>query len=317
MKYLYKLILLIFYVNIYSHEFNPAHLIINESQINKNSYEVTWLYPVKNIGTRAEVTFPESCSIQNMNPFVDGKYIVEKILLNCELSLKGKSIEIINLSVLTDALISINYADSLSFEALATNKEPVIKIPEEQTYYPTAYIFLGIDHLLNGIDHILFILGLIFLVKGMWNIIKTITAFTIAHSITLGLTVLNIINLPEATVEILIALTIVYLALEINDSDKIKHTPWALAFIFGLLHGMGFAGALTDIGITNENIFLSLLFFNIGIELGQLILIPIFSFIIWTIYRLNYYKTIASTVSYVIGSMGIYWVIVRFTGLFI
>ena len=221
------------------------------------------------------------------------------------------------MSVLTDALISINYADSLSFEALATNKEPLIKIPEEQTYYPTAYMFLGVDHLLNGIDHILFILGLIFLVKGMWNIIKTITAFTIAHSITLGLTVLNIINLPEATVEILIALTIVYLALEINDSDKIKHTPWALAFIFGLLHGMGFAGALTDIGITNENIFLSLLFFNIGIELGQLILIPIFSFIIWTIYRLNYYKTIASTVSYVIGSMGIYWVIVRFTGLFI
>ena len=189
MKYLYKLILLIFYVNIYSHEFNPAHLIINESQINKNSYEVTWLYPVKNIGVRAGVVFPETCSTKKTNPFVDGKYIVEKILLDCNSSLKGKSLEIINLSVLTDALISINYANSSSFEALVNNKKPLISIPEEKTYYPTAYLFLGIDHLLNGIDHILFILGLIFLVKGIWNIIKTITAFTIAHSITLGLTV--------------------------------------------------------------------------------------------------------------------------------
>ena len=104
--------------------------------------------------------------------------------------------------------------------------------------------------MLNGIDHILFILGLIFLVRGTWNIIKTITAFTLAHSITLGLTVLNIISLPQATVEILIALTIVYLALEINDSKKIDFTPWGLAFGFGLLHGMGFAGALTDIGLS-------------------------------------------------------------------
>ena len=317
MKHLYKLILIIFYINIYSHEFNPAHLIINESQVNKDSYEVTWLYPVNNIGTRAEVVFPKTCSNQNKSPFVDGKYIVEKILLDCESPLKGKYIEITNLSVLTDALISINYANSLTFEALVTNKRPLIKVPLEQTYYPITYIFLGIDHLLNGIDHILFILGLIFLVKGIWNIIKTITAFTIAHSITLGLTVLNIITLPQATVEILIALTIVYLALEINDSDKIKNTPWGLAFIFGLLHGMGFAGALTDIGITNENIFLSLLFFNIGIELGQLILIPIFLFLTWITYRLNYYITTANTISYVIGSMGVYWVIVRFTGIFI
>ncbi len=317
MKHLCKIILFIFSINIYSHEFNPAHLIIDQSAINENLYDVTWLYPVKNIGIRGSVIFPEICDVKRTSPFVDGKYIVEKITLDCNTSLKGKSIEIINLSVLTDALITVNYANNSTYEGLVNNKEPIIIIPDEVSYYPTAYLYLGVDHLLNGIDHILFILGLIFLVRGTWNIIKTITAFTLAHSITLGLTVLNIISLPQATVEILIALTIVYLALEINDSDKIDFTPWGLAFGFGLLHGMGFAGALTDIGISNENIFLSLLFFNIGIELGQLILIPIFSILIWIAYRLNYYSSVTNTLSYAIGSMGFYWVIVRFSNLFI
>ena len=101
---------------------------------------------------------------------------------------------------------------------------------------------------------------MLFLVTGAINIIKTITAFTIAHSITLGLSVFNLINLPQATVEVLIALTIVYLATEISSSNKYSATPWFMAFGFGLLHGLGFAGALGEIGISNDQILLSLLF---------------------------------------------------------
>ena len=118
----------------------------------------------------------------------------------------------------------------------------------------------------DGLDHILFIFGLLFCISGFINIIKTITAFTIAHSITLGLTVFELISLPQGTIEALIALTIVYLATEINRNKGSVKTPWIMAFGFGLLHGLGFAGALMDIGIANNNMLLSLFFFNVGIE---------------------------------------------------
>ncbi len=159
----------------------------------------------------------------------------------------------------------------------------------------------------SGIDHILFILGLLFLVRGVLNVIKTITAFTIAHSITLGLSVFNIINLPQSTIEILIALTIIYLALEIKDLKKIKYTPWTLAFSFGLLHGLGFAGALNEIGIANENILLSLLFFNVGIEIGQILFIPLFSIFIWISHKYKFYQQTSIFSSYLLGGMGFHW----------
>ena len=137
------------------------------------------------------------------------------------------------------------------------------------------YLNLGIFQLFDGLVHILFIFGFLVCITGFINILKTSTAFTIAHSITLGLTVFDIISLPQCTVEAVIALTIVYLALEVSKSNKSYKTPWLMAFGFGLLHGLGFAGALMDIGIANNQMFLSLVFFNLGIELAQLALIPI------------------------------------------
>lgn len=312
MTTLFKVFLLFSSLNILSHEFNPAHLLINESLTETNSYEAKWLYPVKNIGERAEITFPNNCDIESKTPYVQGKYIVEDFNLSCSENIKGKSIEIINLSVLSDALISINFKDNETFETLLTNKQSRIEIPYDISNLPIAYLNLGIEHLLSGIDHILFILGLLFLVRGVLNVIKTITAFTIAHSITLGLSVFNIINLPQSTIEILIPLTIIYLALEIGDFKKIKYTPWTLAFSFGLLHGMGFAGALNEIGIANENIFLSLLFFNVGIEIGQILFIPLFAFFIWMAHKYKFYQFTSVFGSYLLGGMGFYWFISRF-----
>ena len=137
--------------------------------------------------------------------------------------------------------------------------------------------------------------------SGFINILKTITAFTIAHSITLGLTVFELISLPQGTIEALIALTIVYLATEINrNKDSIK-TPWIMAFGFGLLHGLGFAGALLDIGIANNKMLLSLFFFNVGIEIAQIALIPIPLLILFLSKKFNVNeisKISMSTVSY-------------------
>ena len=314
MKQFFSLFILFFFLNVNSHEFNPAHLIINQSNSNLNNYDATWMYPVKNIGKRANVIFPDICEPMGSDPFVQGKYIIEKITLKCNESIKGKTIEIENLSVLTDAMITINF-DKDTFESLVNVQKNKIEIPLIEQYYPTAYLNLGINHLFDGLDHILFIFGLLFCIGGLVNIIKTITAFTVAHSITLGLSVYDLIYLPQGTVEALIALTIVYLALEINDSDKQLKTPWLMAFSFGLLHGLGFAGALSDIGIANDQMLLSLLFFNIGIELAQIALIPIPLILIYAASKINFQNYLQITASLCIGGMGFYWFIDRVIGI--
>lgn len=315
-KKLYLVLFLFAITHVSAHEFNPAHLVINELNDELNTYEATWMYPYKNIGTRGEVIFPDFCSVESKDLYYQGKYINEELDLTCSSTIKGSLIEITKLSVLTDALVTINFSNDETFEGLVNNKNTSILVPNKDKYMPTSYIYLGFDHLLNGLDHILFVVGLMFLVVGTINLIKTITAFTIAHSITLGLSVFNIIKLPQATIEIMIALTIVYLAAEIKNSKKYEFTPWNLAFGFGLLHGLGFAGALSDIGIENNEILLSLLFFNIGIEIGQLVLIPFIWIFIFIANNYNFYKKSVVFSSYFVGSMGAYWVISRFINLF-
>ena len=314
MKRFLSFFLLISSFNLISHEFNPAHLIIDQSDDFQNTYVATWMYPVKNIGKRADVIFPDMCNLKGSDPFVQGKYIIEKITLECNETIKGKFIEIINLSVLTDTLVTINFKEE-TFEGLINVQRNKIEIPLVEQYYPTAYLYLGVGHLFDGLDHILFIFGLLFCISGLVNIIKTITAFTIAHSITLGLSVFNIISLPQATVEALIALTIVYLALEISKSNLKLKTPWMMAFGFGLLHGLGFASALMDIGIANNQMLLSLLFFNIGIELAQIALIPIPLFFIYLSKRFDLSNHLKILASYSIGGMGFYWFIDRVIGI--
>ena len=306
------LLLSIFDIN--SHEFNPAHLVINQIDESENNYEAIWMYPYKNIGRRAEVLFPDQCLTESGDLFYQGKYINEKIYLECSDSLKGLNISIINLSVLTDALVTINFTND-TFEGLVNVQNNIIDIPLEVQYYPSSHLNLGISHLFDGLDHILFIFGLLFCITGLFNIIKTITAFTIAHSITLGLTVFEIIKLPQGTVEALIALTIVYLATEITRNEGKLKSPWLMAFCFGLLHGLGFASALIDIGISNNNIFFSLLFFNIGIELAQIALIPIPLILIYLANKINYLDNLKMIASISIGSLGFYWFIDRVIGI--
>jgi hypothetical protein len=310
-------LLFLFIINISAHEFNPAHLVIEETDSTNFTYKATWLYPIKNIGKRAELKFSDSCQLDALSPYPQGKYLVEKITLNCNSSIKGQIIEVKHLSVLTDALVTINFEDNTIFEGIMNLRNSKIEIPFKEQAFPTTYFKLGIDHLLSGIDHILFIFGLLFLVTGVLNVIKTITAFTVAHSITLALSFFNLISLPQATVEVLIALTIVYLATEVSNSNKYTNTPWLMAFGFGLMHGLGFASALGDIGISNDQIFLSLLFFNIGIEAGQLALIPLFGTILWLANKYQFYKNASIGASYILGSMGFYWVISRFIGIII
>ena len=142
------------------------------------------------------------------------------------------------------------------------------------------YTLLGIEHILVGLDHLLFVVGLLLIVGGTWQLIQTITSFTLAHSLTLGLATLGFVDVPSKPVEATIALSIVFLAMEIirgwhGRTSLTHHKPWLVAFGFGLLHGLGFAGALSEIGLPPPEIPMALLFFNIGVELGQLLFVAL------------------------------------------
>ena len=312
-KFYFCLILLFSSISINAHEFNPAHLVINEKEDFK--YDVTWMYPIRNLGP-VSLSLPKDCESNSIEAFQESKYLTEKISMQCANPIKGKSIFIDGLSILNDALVTIKFLNGERFEGLVSLKDSKLTIPKEVQVFPTGYFALGIEHLIGGPDHLLFVFGLLFVVFGWRNLLKTITAFTLAHSLTLGLSVFEIVNLPSITIEALIALTIIYLALEISEDRGKDRTPWIMAFGFGLLHGFGFAGALGEIGIANEQLFLSLLFFNIGIEIGQLIMIPIFLIIIWLLQNIKLNFSVTNLSSYAIGGMGSFWLIERVLGIF-
>ena len=191
------------------------------------------------------------------------------------------------------------------------------------------YTLLGIEHILIGIDHLLFVLALLFVVGGGWRLVKTITAFTVAHSITLGLATLDYISMPSAPVEATIALSIVFLCVEIIHAQQgrpgITFTyPWIVAFMFGLLHGLGFAGALSEIGLPPSEIPLALLFFNVGVELGQLIFIFAVLAVLVSLRRISRIPRGSASVLaaeraavYAIGILASYWLIERSLGIFV
>ena len=302
--------ILIFFSYLEAHELNPARLILEE--VEPYSFDVVWKFPSNVLTQPGSIVFPSICKeISKSLPELERKYLITYSSLVCESSLQGSELSVKGLSRMTDALISIRFSDGNKFEGLVSVNEPKLTIPGETNLYPTSYFWLGVDHLLSGIDHLLFVFGLIFLVQGMTILIKTITAFTLAHSITLGLSVFGVVHLPQATAEALIALTLVYLALEIGSKNKYLSTPWFLAFGFGLLHGFGFAGALSEIGFANENLLFSLLFFNLGIEAGQLVILPIIGFIIWFFNKIKFEKFSYKLSSYAIGGMGTFWLIER------
>ena len=314
MKKIYFFFLFIFSFYSNGHEFNPAHLILNEES--SFSYSVKLFYPQQYKYNSPEVLYPSNCSTSKVSKSSNIKNIIESYELVCSEEIKGKNIRFENLDFLTDALLSINFIDGSSFESIAGSRNLEITIPFEQSVYPIAYFNLGFDHLLKGIDHIVFLICLIFLVNGFINLVKVVTAFTIAHSITLSLSFLGIVAISQSVIEALIALTIIFVALDAAD-NKNKQFPWYYAFGFGLLHGFGFSGALSEIGINNNELALSLLFFNVGIEIAQLAIIPIPFLIIFFFRNSRVFQNIKYLTGIIIGGIGVYWFIDRAIGIFL
>ena len=183
---------------------------------------------------------------------------------------------------------------------------------------------LGVEHILSGLDHLFFVAGMLLLVRGRRRIAATITAFTVAHSITLGMTVLGVVRVPPPPVEAFIALSIVYLAFEILRRDHARVgtvKPWTMAFAFGLVHGFGFAGALLDTGLPSGDIPMTLLLFNLGIELGQIVFAAGCGVALWSLYGLLGTPTRRARLDHAaahgLGAVGSFWVIDRVVGFWV
>ena len=186
------------------------------------------------------------------------------------------------------------------------------------------YLELGAEHILFGIDHLLFVLGLLLLLKGFWLVIQTVTAFTVAHSITLAFAVLGIFPIPNAPIEVLIALSIVFLAREIiighSGKKNLAHSrPWIVAFVFGLFHGFGFAGALGELGLRDADIPMALLFFNLGVEAGQVAFIFVLISLYYCCRKLieELMPSIQRGLAYGLGGIAMFWFLERLPALVI
>lgn len=249
--------------------------------------------------------------------------------VRCDDGLRRSTVAITGLNrTLTEVLVSVQYADGDTAQHVIKPDAPVLALAAREPPLLPVYLALGIEHLLLGLDHVLFVIAMMVLVTDKWKLVQTITAFTVAHSITLVLSTLDLIRLPQGPVEAAIALSILYVAVEITREDRTSLTtrfPWSIAFVFGLLHGLGFAGVLREIGLPQGEAAWALLLFNVGIEIGQLMVITVaLSSLLVARYVLAGIRSRASwslnpalarlAPAYVIGPVATFWVLQRVTG---
>jgi HupE / UreJ protein len=266
---------------VFAHEVRPAYLELRETTTGE--FSVLWKTPAR--GEMRLALSPEfSASHKNSTPLVTRQTetaAMQTWNIRTNEALRGQTVRILGLErTMTDVLVRIEFADGSSWVQRLTPSNPVATVPVEQSAWEVAgqYSKLGVEHILLGIDHLLFVLALLMITRGTMHLVKTITAFTVAHSITLGLATLGFIHVPSQPVEALIALSIVMVAAEIIHTRRgiegiTARAPWIVAFSFGLLHGLGFAGALSEVGLPEGHIPVALAFFNIGVEAGQLLFI--------------------------------------------
>ena len=305
-----------------AHEIRPAYLEIVEQT--ENEFQVVWKQPINN-GRRLVVdpVLPSDCeqSAEPQSGLLDGA-VVSHWRVVC--SLRAGEIVIAGLDrTLTDTFVKIEYLDGDSHTVVLRPASPTLDLSTAETVAAFAYIGLGFEHILSGPDHLLFVAGLMILVR-LGKLLLVITAFTLAHSLTLALTMLGLVTLAPGPVETLIAISIVLIAVEaVNGLDGrssfASRWPWLISFSFGLLHGFGFAGALGDIGLPENAELAALFFFNIGVEFGQIAFIAVLLFGFWILGKLmaNRLDYIRRVTAYTVGIAGTFWSFERLGTLFI
>ena len=303
-------------------EIRPALLDIKEQ--NTGLFAVTWKVPTRGDRVLAITPrLPESLELLG-SPTVQempGARIEHATYKNSGEPLTGQTIVIEGLAALqTDVLLLIQLQDGTQHSAILRPGSPEFTIPLEASKLEVAgdYWRMGTIHILEGVDHLLFVLALLLIVVGFKQLLTAVTAFTVAHSITLVLATLGVVHVPAAPTEAIIALSILFLATEIVHKHNGRFSltekyPWIVAFAFGLFHGLGFAGALSEIGVPQHEVPLALLMFNVGVETGQLLFIAVVLSVIAVLKRLPFTLPQGTwrLLPYGIGSVAAFWTIER------
>jgi len=304
-----------------AHEMRPGFLELREGS--PGTYDLLWKKPS---GGEVEIfiapILPKECRTaasggQRITP---GAVIVRGTL-RCEGGIAGRTIAIDGLeTTVTDVIVRVHHADGRLESHVLKPQSPAVTLGASTTGWERAgsYLRLGTEHILLGVDHLLFVLGLLLIVADRWMLVKTVTAFTLAHSITLAIATLGYASAPLLPLNAAIALSILFLGPEIvrrwrgETSFTIEH-PWVVAFAFGLLHGFGFASGLTTLGLPQAEIPLALLLFNVGVEIGQLFFVVLILLLERSFRTLEiaWPRVALALPGYVVGSLGAFWTIQR------
>lgn len=309
-----------------AHELRPSVVELREGE--PGAYTMDWKVTMA-VGSAAIVTqrlepvIPTNCDIQGEAvQRVQSAALMGRASLSCEGALAGERFGLSELLGKSDAIARFVPRDGPVQSFRLTSKDPSAEILTEPDALSVLgdYFVIGAEHIIFGWDHLLFVIALVLLVRVPWPVVKAATAFTVAHSITLITAVLGYSGLPGRPVEALVALSIVFLAVEVaivlRDPDRqtlTRRFPWAVAFIFGLIHGFGFAGALADIGLPQTQLATALLAFNIGVEAGQLLVVALTLVVLAALKRApDAYQTGAlKFATYAIGITGSFWMLER------
>ena len=309
-----------------AHEIRPAYLQVD--QTDATHFSILWKTPLMSgMPLPVVLKFPDGVKhvLEPQERPLPGSILQKRVILAPDL-LAGARIEFVGLqATITDVLVRVNWLDGRQASAIVRPSQPWYVVPAEQSGWSVAfeYLKLGVRHILYGLDHLLFVASLMLIVRDWRVLVKTITAFTLAHSITLALATFGLVTLPGPPVEAMIALSILLVAAEAVRMERGKTSltitwPWVVAFGFGLLHGFGFAGAMIDLGLPQRDVPLALLFFNIGVEIGQLAFITVIlavtssARLIFTVGR-----PVRIAAAYGIGTVAAFWAVERLAAIFL
>lgn len=304
-----------------AHETRPAYLEIKENS--PSHYDVVWRTPV-NAGMRLPIVLqlpPEAKNVTTPTSQELTDSLLERRSIVVAGGLGGKRVDFVGLQgTITDVLVRVQLLDGRSWSTIVRPSQAWIDITPNQGRLGVAgtYVVHGIRHILFGPDHLLFVLGLLLIVKDRWTLLKTITAFTVAHSITLAIATLGYANAPTLPLNAAIALSILFLGPEIvkvwrgESSFTIRH-PWVVAFAFGLLHGFGFASALSSAGLPSNELPWALLSFNVGVEIGQVGFVILILLLerAFRALEIRWPRFMQVLPGYTVGSLGAFWTVQR------
>jgi hydrogenase/urease accessory protein HupE len=305
-----------------AHETRPAYLEIRETA--PNQFSILWRVPVL-AGMRLPVAMKLPAGFRDLSEHKEemlADSVIERRKVDAGPNgFAGKRIEFPGLQLtITEVIARIQRLDGIHSTEVVRPVRPWLEVSAPRGAFATAAAFFnqGVEHILLGLDHLLFVLGLLLIVRTPMMLLKTITAFTVAHSITLALATLGYASIPGPPLNAAIALSILFLGLEIIRTERgetsftIRH-PWIVAFAFGLLHGFGFASGLTAIGLPKDDIPLALLMFNLGVEAGQLAFVGLILALVqaFKLIELHWPKPVSQMPAYLVGSLGSFWTIQR------